>query len=166
MNNVQLSGRLVKDPDVRWTNSGKQVCTFTVASQRPFKNANGEYDADFINCIAWDKTAEMIGNYFAKGDSIMIPAGRIQVRTYEGNDGNRRWATEVVVERVEFMESKKNKDARQNGVGARSDEQQGQRNNSYSQRNSNAASAKFANNQQSNFDSFGQQIPFDEVIPF
>lgn len=166
MNNVQLSGRLVKDPDVRWTTAGKQVCAFTIASQRPFKNANGEYDADFINCIAWEKTAELIGNHFSKGDSIMVPQGRIQVRSYDGNDGNKRWTTEIVVERVEFMESKKSKDARRtqpDGAGAQETRPPM---NSYAQAQKNAPQANLQHPQQSAFDGFGQQIPFDTEIPF
>ena len=170
MNNVQLSGRIAKDFEVKWTQSGKQVVQFPLAVQREFKNASGQYDADFINIVAWEKTAEIIGNNFSKGDLIMIPQGRLQVRTYEDNNGQKRYMTEVIATRVEFMESKKAKDARQNGANAHSAQQTPYPNNSYSQQQNNAPKPNPAANQQSAFDSMGDYMPFnnqfDTEIPF
>lgn len=73
---------------------------------RPFKNANGDYEADFINCVAWRGTAENLANYQKKGNLIGID-GRVQTRSYEGNDGKRRYVTEVVAENVQFLQTKK-----------------------------------------------------------
>ena len=102
MNNVQLAGRLTKDPEMRYTGSGTAVTSFTVATDRPFKNASGQKEADFINCVAWRKTAEHISNYYNKGDGIVVTQGRIQVRNYDNNEGKKVYVTEVVVENVEF----------------------------------------------------------------
>ena len=102
MNNVQLAGRLTKDPEMRYTGSGTAVTSFTVAADRPFKNASGQKEVDFINCVAWRKTAEHISNYYHKGDGIVVTQGRIQVRNYDNNDGKKVYVTEVVAENVEF----------------------------------------------------------------
>lgn len=105
MNNVTLVGRLTKDPDQRTTQSGIAVTSFTVAVQRRFKDADGNYQADFINCVAWRTTAEFIAKYFSKGMKIGI-CGTLQTRSYEDTDGKRRYVTEVVTEQAEFVESK------------------------------------------------------------
>jgi len=102
MNNVQLAGRLTKDPEMRYTGSGTAVTSFTVAADRPFKNASGQKETDFINCVAWRKTAEHISNYYSKGDGIVVTQGRIQVRNYDNNEGKKVYVTEVVAENVEF----------------------------------------------------------------
>lgn len=101
MNKVVLVGRLAKDPELRSTQLDKVVAVFTVACDRRF--ARGE--ADFINCVAWGKTAEFVSRYFKKGDRIGI-VGRLQVRSWEDEKGNKRYATEVVAEDVEFAQSK------------------------------------------------------------
>lgn len=106
INRVVLVGRLTKDPELRYTPNGVAVCTFTLAVNRPFTNQQGERDVDFINCVTWRKTAENIANYQQKGNLIGIE-GRIQTRSYEGNDGKRRYVTEVVCESVQFLEPKK-----------------------------------------------------------
>lgn len=104
MNKVELLGRLTKDPEVRFTPSNNtMVVSFSVAVNRRFKN-DGEQEADFINCIAWKKTAEFISKYFKKGAPICI-CGRIQTRSWDDN-GQKRYATEVVVEEVDFAGSK------------------------------------------------------------
>ena len=105
MNKVILIGNLTKDPELRTTQSGKAVTAFNMAVQRKFRNDSGDYDADFISCIAWGKTAEFISQYFKKGNKIGV-VGSIQTRTYE-KDGRKVYVTEVNVEEAEFVESKK-----------------------------------------------------------
>lgn len=106
INNVTLVGRLTRDVDLRYTQNGKAVASFGLAVNRPFKNANGEYEADFINCQAWGKTAENLANYMKKGNQVGV-VGRIQTRNYENNEGKRVYVTEVVAEQVVFLESRK-----------------------------------------------------------
>ncbi|MBR6636519.1 MAG: single-stranded DNA-binding protein [Phascolarctobacterium sp.] len=102
MNKIMLIGRLTKDPELRYTQTGSAVASFTLAVNRRFANQNGEREADFINCVAWQKTGEFVANYFKKGQ-LMALEGRLQVRSYDGNDGQRRWVTEVVAEQIEFV---------------------------------------------------------------
>lgn len=103
MNRVVLVGRLTKDPDLRYTPAGAAVATFTLAVNRPFKNAQGEQEADFINCVVWRKPAENVANFLKKGSMAGVD-GRIQTRNYEDNDGKRVFVTEVVAESVQFLE--------------------------------------------------------------
>lgn len=105
MNKIILIGRLTADPALKYTKSGTAVCTFNLAVNRRFANQNGEREADFINCQAWQKTAEFIANYFKKGQ-LMALEGRLQVRSYDGNDGQKHWVTEVVAEQIEFCGGK------------------------------------------------------------
>ncbi|HWL13687.1 MAG TPA: single-stranded DNA-binding protein [Ureibacillus sp.] len=105
MNTVNLIGRLTKDPELRYTPSGVAICKFTVAVNRDFTNQNGEREADFINCTAFKKTAENLSNYQTKGSRVGV-VGRIQTGSYEGQDGKRVFTTDVMVDRVEFLESK------------------------------------------------------------
>ncbi|EAD2101309.1 single-stranded DNA-binding protein [Listeria monocytogenes] len=107
MNRVVLVGRLTKDPDLRYTPAGAAVATFTLAVNRPFKNAQGEQEADFINCVVWRKPAENVANFLKKGSMAGVD-GRVQTRNYEGNDGKRVYVTEIVAESVQFLESKHN----------------------------------------------------------
>lgn len=102
MNRTILMGRLTKDPEMRYTPNGVAVTNFTIAVDRKFSK---EKEADFINCVAWNKTAEFIAQYFTKGKQILLE-GRIQVRSYETDSGEKRWVTEVVAEQVEFCGSK------------------------------------------------------------
>lgn len=101
MNKSILMGRLTKDPTLRYTPNGKAVCNFTLAVSRRF-NAD---EADFINCQAWEKTAEFITKYFGKGNLLAI-VGRIQTRTWDDEDGKKHYITEVVVEEAYFTGSK------------------------------------------------------------
>jgi len=104
MNSVILIGRLTKDPDLKYPPGiGKAVATFTVAVNRTFKNKEGNYEADFIPVQVWGKAAENCANYLQKGRQVGV-SGRLQIRKYEDKDGNSRWATEVVADRVEFLE--------------------------------------------------------------
>ena len=107
MNNVCLIGRLTKDPELKVTNNGQNTVSFTVAVQRDYKNAEGGYDADFINCVAWRQQAEFICKYFKKGSQIGI-AGKLQTRSWDSGDGQKRFATEVVVTGVSFCEKSEN----------------------------------------------------------
>lgn len=105
MNKVILIGRLVRDPELRTTASNISVCSFTVAVDRRFKS-EGQPTADFISVIAWRQTAEFVSKYFSKGSKIVI-SGSIQTRQWDDKDGQRRYATEVVADEVEFGESKR-----------------------------------------------------------
>ena len=104
MNKIILLGRLVKDPEIKYTPSEKCVAQFSIAVNRPTKNAEGQYEADFINIVAWNKTAELIGNYVHKGQRILVE-GRLQIRSYTAQDGGKRSVTEVIADRVEFIET-------------------------------------------------------------
>jgi len=106
LNRIILVGRLTADVKLKYTQSGKAVANFTLAVNRPFKNAQGETDADFIMCQAWGKQAENLAQYMGKGSQIGID-GRIQTRSYEGQDGKRVYVTEVVADNVQFLEPKK-----------------------------------------------------------
>lgn len=107
INNVTIVGRLTKDPELKYSQSGVGVCNFTVAANRPFKSNDGQ-DADFINCVTFKKSAEALANFQRKGNLLGI-TGRIQTRNYENNEGKRVFVTEVVADSVQFLESK-NKD--------------------------------------------------------
>ena len=100
MNKIMLVGRLTKDPELRYTQSGTAVTSFTLAVNRRFSK-----EADFINCVAWQKTGEFVAEYFKKGSALGLE-GRLQVRTYDSENGQKHWVTEVVAEQVEFVERK------------------------------------------------------------
>ena len=104
MNKVELVGRLTKDPEVKLTSNQTQFCNFTVAVDRRFKDANGQRQADFINCVAWRQTAVFIQKYFHKGTRIGL-VGSIQTRSYDDQNGQKSFITEVVVDEAEFVES-------------------------------------------------------------
>jgi single-strand DNA-binding protein len=98
-------GRLVRDPELRTTQSGTPVVSFTVACDRRYVKEGEERQADFINCVAWNGTADFVSKYFTKGMRIALE-GRIQTRTYDDQEGNKRFVTEVIAEAVEFAQSK------------------------------------------------------------
>ena len=104
INRVVLAGRLVKDPVLRKTANGASVVSFTVACTRRFKQ-EGQPDADFINTVAWNKTADIVHQYTHKGSLVGVE-GRIQTRSYDDKDGKRVYVTEVVADSVQFLESK------------------------------------------------------------
>lgn len=108
MNKVFLRGNLTRDVELRSTQSGKQIARFSVAVRRDMKNADGEYESDFLNCIAFGNQAEMINKYFHKGSGIIV-LGHIQTGSYEKEDGTKVYTTDIVVENIEFdrKESKK-----------------------------------------------------------
>lgn len=104
LNRIILIGRLTRDPELRFTPNGRAVCQFTLAVDRPFTSQDGTREADFINIVVWGKQAETSAQYLAKGRMTAVE-GRLQIRSYEGNDGNRRYVTEVVADRVSFLPS-------------------------------------------------------------
>lgn len=105
MNKVFLIGRLTRDPELRYTGSNIAVANFSLAVNRPFSNAAGEREADFINIIVWRKQAENVKNYLSQGSQVAVD-GRIQTRSYDAQDGQKRYVTEVVADNVEFLGSK------------------------------------------------------------
>lgn len=138
MNRCTFLGRLTKDPEVRYTQTGKCVTSITIAVNRPHVKDKPQ-EADFIPVIFWGKAAETVGNYFTKGERILL-TGRLQIRKYKGNDGADHWATEIVAtDFPEFIETKKDKAA---------------------------ASRGRQDNGSQGFENFGSAEPFDEEIPF
>lgn len=117
MNKVILIGRLTRDPEVKNTTTGNAVATFTLAADRRFKNKDGQKEADFIPIVVWGKQAEFVGQYLSKGSQIGL-SGRLQVRSYDGQDGQRRYVTEVVADEVYFISTKRkeNNGSNQNGL--------------------------------------------------
>lgn len=150
MNKIILLGRFTKDPEIRYTQTGACVAQFTLAVDRPYTNQGGSREADFIPCVAWGKQAEVIGNYVHKGQRLLVE-GRLQVRTYDAKDGSKRWVTEVVVNHGEFIERKEQQ-------AAQPPAQPAQTGGYYGGGEQQAAAGDFGN--------MGQQVPFDEEIPF
>jgi len=111
MNSVQLVGRFTRDPEIRYTDGGASIARFSVAVDRRFAK-EGEQSADFINIVAFGKTAEFIEKYFKKGNRIGI-VGRIQTGSYKNKDGATVYTTDVIAENVEFVESKQNNQSAQ-----------------------------------------------------
>ena len=120
MNKAILIGRLTKDPEIRYTQSGVCVASFTLAVDRRFArkdSSDGQPTADFIPIVAWRKLAEIIGNNLTKGRRVSVE-GRIQVRTYDAKDGTKRYATEIIADEVEFLDSKNQSDSFSGGQPA------------------------------------------------
>lgn len=105
MNSINLIGRLTKDLEIKKTQNGNSFVNFTIAINRTYTSASGEREADFINCVAWNKTAENMFTYLGKGSLIGIE-GKLQTRNYEDNNGKRIYVTEILVSNVEFLENK------------------------------------------------------------
>ena len=104
MNRFFATGRLTKDPEKRTTQSGVSVCTFTLAVDRRYKNANGERETDFFQVVCWRQVADLSAQYLSKGKQVAI-AGEVQMRSYE-KDGQKRYVTEVVADEVQFLSPK------------------------------------------------------------
>ena len=102
MNKVILIGRLTRDPEMRTTPSGVATTSFSIAVQRNYANAQGDREADFINCVAWRKQAENVAKYCTKGSQVAVD-GRIQTRNYDAQDGTKRYVTEVIADNVTFL---------------------------------------------------------------
>lgn len=105
LNSITMMGRLTRDPELRRTPNGKGVCSFTLAVDRDTKTENGERGVDFIECVAWDGTAEFVAKHLTKGSSVGI-LGRLQIRDWADKDGNKRKSAEVIVRSVYFAGSK------------------------------------------------------------
>lgn len=105
LNKASLVGRLTKDVELRYLGNGTPVANFTLAVNRPFKNRQGENEADFLNIVVWRKQAENCAQYIGKG-SLVAVAGRIQSRSYDNAEGQRRYITEIVADEVHFLEPK------------------------------------------------------------
>ncbi len=103
LNRIVLIGRLTRDPEMRYTPQGVPVASFSLAVDRPFTNQHGEREADFIDCVAWRKLGETVGNHLTKGRLVAVE-GRLQVRSYEAQDGSKRRAAEVVCDAVRFLD--------------------------------------------------------------
>lgn len=152
INRSVLVGRLTRDPELRYTNGGAAVATFTIAVNRQFTNQNGEREADFISCVIWRKAAENLTNFTHKGSLIGID-GHIQTRNYENQQGTRIYVTEVVVDNFSLLESR-----------AESEHHQSANSNGHSSNNSN--NRKYDNNQ-NQYGNNGSQIDItDNDLPF
>ncbi|WP_283576235.1 single-stranded DNA-binding protein [Limosilactobacillus oris] len=114
INRAVLTGRLTRDPELRYTTSGTAVVSFTLAVDRQFRNQNGDRDADFVNCVIWRKSAENFSNFTHKGSLVGVE-GRIQTRNYENQQGNRVYVTEVVVDNFALLEPRQNSGMNQGG---------------------------------------------------
>ena len=155
INNVVLVGRLTKDPDLRYTTSGTGVATFTLAVNRNFTGADGNREADFINCVIWRKPAETLANYAKKGVLIGV-TGRIQTRSYDNQQGQRVYVTEVVADNFQLLESKK-ADYSQNTQGSGASKNQTNNYTLNQQNRNNAQSDPFSN---SSIDIDDNSLPF------
>ncbi|KRN89317.1 single-stranded DNA-binding protein [Ligilactobacillus ceti] len=183
INRATLVGRLTRDPDLRYTQSGIAVATFTLAVNRQFKNQNGEREADFINCVIWRKAAENFANFTHKGSLIGVD-GRIQTRNYENQQGQRVYVTEVAVDSFSLLESRSEAERyrQSNPAGGATPNYQSDNNPYGAQMNSNAQSTGFTgnvsagqnteqtmgdNNAPDPFANSGQQIDIsDDDLPF
>ena len=119
MNKVIILGRLTANPEIRYTQAGKAVASLTIAVNRGF----GSDSADFINCVAFEKLAEIIGNNLSKGSQVLVE-GRMQNRSYENNQGEKRFITEVVLNNIEFVGSKKKNETDTDSFGAEVQDEQ------------------------------------------
>lgn len=114
LNNVCIMGRLTKAPELRHTQSGTAVATFSLAVERDFKDGSGERATDFFDVVAWKSTAEFVANYFGKG-RVAVVMGRLQTRSWTDKDGNKRRAVEIIADRVYFGDSKTNSGTSEQG---------------------------------------------------
>ena len=114
MNKVFLIGRLTRDPELRYTGNNTAVASFSIAVNRNFTNQQGEREADFFNVTVWRKQAENVKNYLSQGRQVAVE-GRLQTRSYEDNNGQKRYVTEVVADNVEFLGSKNSSNNNSNG---------------------------------------------------
>lgn len=133
INSVSLTGRLTREIDLRYTQGGSAVGTFTLAVDRQFTNQQGERESDFINCVIWRKSAENLSNFTRKGSMIGVQ-GRIQTRNYENQQGQRVYVTEVVVDNFALLESRATTEARPQGNGGNGNNSFNNQGNSYQSR--------------------------------
>ncbi|NLL51280.1 MAG: single-stranded DNA-binding protein [Peptococcaceae bacterium] len=135
-NRVILIGRLTRDPELRYTTNGIAVATFTLAVNRNFKNAQGERETDFIPCVVFRQLAELCANYLSKGKLAALE-GRLQIRSYEAQDGQRKYVTEVIGDDVRFLSPKDS-----------------------------SSNAPSSSSEPSDFGSFAHEVSLDDDIPF
>ncbi len=119
MNKVFLIGRLVRNPELRYTSSNIAVATFSLAVNRPFADQDGERGTDFINIVVWRKQAENVKNYLNQGSQVAID-GRLQTRSYDDQNGNKRHVTEVIADNVQFLDTKASREQIATGSGEQS----------------------------------------------
>ena len=163
INNVVLTGRLTKDIDLKYTQSGTAVGSFSVAVERNFKNAQGERETDFINCVIWRKSAENFAKFAGKGSLVGLE-GNIQTRNYENNQGQRVYVTEVVVDNFSLLESKK--DREQNNGGYQNNANNSGFNGGQQQSNT-FTSGAYQNGSQGSFNVNNNALEIDESdMPF
>lgn len=110
LNKIFIMGRLTRDPELRRTQNGTAVTSFTLAVDRDFKNADGTKETDFIDCVVWRQTAEFVSKYFTKGRMAVVE-GRLQIRDWQDKDDNKRRSAEVIADNVYFGDSKKDGDS-------------------------------------------------------
>ena len=167
INNVVLVGRLTKDLDLKYTSNGTAVATFSIAVNRSFTNQNGKRDADFINCVIWRKSAESMANFTRKGSLVGIE-GHIQTRSYDNQQGQRVYVTEVVVETFSLLEPK-NKDSNKGSSNQSSNNYSNNNNhNNYGDEpNSHQPTNNAASSNLDPFNKSGQPIDVsDDDLPF
>ena len=155
INNVSLTGRIANDLDLKYTQSGVAVLSFRIAVDRKYKNASGERETDFINCVAWRKTAETMSQYLGKGSLIGVE-GNIQTRDYENAQGQKVYVTEVVISDFAFLETKA-----QNQQNMQQNQSQGYNNNQGMNQNQNQNQGFNAN---SNPFANGASDPFENNV--
>ncbi|RBW69131.1 single-stranded DNA-binding protein [Bacillus taeanensis] len=161
INRVILVGRLTKDPELRYTPSGVAVATFSLAVNRPFTNQQGDREADFFNIVVWRRQAENAANFLKKG-SLAGVDGRLQSRSYENNQGQRVYVTEVVAESVQFLEPKSSQGQFQGSGASRANDNFGQ-----SQNQPNRNNKDFTSFDDDPFASDGKPIDIsDDDLPF
>lgn len=167
MNRVVLVGRLTKDPDLRYTPNGVAVASFTLAVNRAFTNQQGEREADFINCVIWRKPAENVANFLKKG-SLAGVDGRIQTRSYDGQDGKRVYVTEVMAESVQFLEPRNSSRGENPNYGAprEQDVPFGNNNNQNQQQEYNRNNQGYTRVDKDPFANDGQIDISDDDLPF
>ena len=114
LNRITIMGRLTRDPELRRTQSGAPVTSFTMAVDRDFKSQSGDKETDFIDVVAWRQTGEFVSKYFQKGRMAVVE-GRLQMRDWQDRDGNKRRSAEVVADNVYFADSRRDSEASDNG---------------------------------------------------
>ncbi|MEG1305696.1 MAG: single-stranded DNA-binding protein [Bacilli bacterium] len=159
MNKVVLVGRLTRDPELKTTSSATAVCNFSVGINRKMKNKDGNYDADFPNVVAYGALATFVTKYFTKGNLIGIE-GRIQTRSYDGNDGTKRYVTEVIAEGLEFVGSNR-------GTNGNSDENESGFTPSFNESHEVSAPSTPSTSAEDPFKDFGSEVALsDDDLPF
>lgn len=167
INRAVLTGRITRDPELRYTQNGTAVVQFTLAVDRQFRNQDGEREADFINCVIWRKSAENFANFTHKGSKIGVD-GRIQTRSYENQQGNRVYVTEVIVDSFALLDSLQDSQQGSAHQNQNNSSQNGFNNNqgNYTQQQNNGSQGYqnqnngYSNNDDQNINIANDQLPF------